>query len=339
MVYINILTYLDYHLFTQQLDKNRFSKDFSFYENSNLDIEWDMVIVFETTKTPKSIRYKKGGLVFIAAEPPMSSVYSNTFLKQFDILFTAHPKIKNFKNIIRQQYFNDWHFGFDSSNQKHNYSFEEIANITRPVKTKNISIITSSQAKLPFHLKRLAMISKLKQSFGDEIDFYGRGFNFVNDKADVILPYKFHICIENTSINDLWTEKFADPLLGFSIPIYIGCPNMEEYFPKDSFYFLDINDVDGAINLLNKILADPIKCYNEKIDKLIQARNLLINNYNIYPTIVNLYLSKKSKLGSAVNINIKPNSNSLEFFIKNYKLRLERFLYKKYFILKNKLKC
>ena len=339
MVYINILTYLDYHLFTQQLDENRFSKEYSFHENSDLDIEWDMVIVFETIKIQKTIRCKKGGLVFIAAEPPMSSVYTNRFLKQFDILFTAHPKINNFKNIIRKQYFNDWHFGFDSANQIHNYSFEEIINMTPPDKTKNISIITSSQAKLPFHLKRLDLISKLNQSFGGEIDFFGRGFNFIDDKAEVILPYRFHICIENTSINDLWTEKFADPILGYSVPVYIGCSNMEEFFPKNSFYYFKINDFEGISNLLNKILSDPIKYYNEKIDDLKFSRELLINNYNIYPTIVNLYLSKKSKLGQAQKFNIIPNSNSLEFILRNYWLRLKRFLYKKYFILKHKLKC
>ena len=338
MININILTYLDYNLFDQQLDLNRFSKDFCFFENSNLDIEWDMVIVFETTKTTKTIKCKKGGLVFIAAEPPMSSVYSNLFLKQFDILFTAHPNIKNFKNIIRKQYFNDWHFGFDTSTKKHRYSFEEIKYLKIPEKIKNISVITSSLAVLPIHLKRLDFISKLKQIFGNEIDFFGRGFNFVDDKADAILPYRFHICVENTNNNDLWTEKFADPLIGYSVPIYIGCTNMDEYFPKDSFYSLNINDPNGAINILNEILADPIKCYNEKLDKLLQARNLLINDYNIYPTLVNLHLSKKINLGNVITINIKPNNFSLEFVIKNYKLRLERFIFKKFYNLKKILK-
>ena len=73
-----------------------------------------------------------------------STVWLFCFLKQFDTIFTAHPKIKKFKNIYREQYFNDWHFGFDYSNKKHNYTFEEIAQMEIPVKSKNISIITSS---------------------------------------------------------------------------------------------------------------------------------------------------------------------------------------------------
>jgi len=338
MVNINILTYLDHSLFDQQLDKNRFSKEYCFYENSALDIEWDMVIVFEAIATFKTIKCKKGGLVFIAGEPPMGSVYSTSFLKQFDTIFTAHPKIKKFKNVIRQQYFNDWHFGFDYSNKKHKYTFEEIVQMKMPNKTKNISIITSSLAVLPFHLKRLDFLTKIKETFGDKIDYYGRGFNFVNDKGDAILPYRFHICIENTSINDLWTEKFADPLLGFSIPIYIGCANIDSYFPKDSFYSLNINDIDGAINILNEILADPVKCYNQKIDKLLQARNLLIDEYNVYPTLVNLYLSQELNFGNVITSTIKPNFDSFEFIFRNYLLRLKRFVYKKYSSLKNVLK-
>lgn len=338
MINVNILTCFNHSLFDHQLDSNRFSKQYSFYENSILDIEWDMVIVFEAIRSPKTIQCKKGGLVFISGEPPMGSVYSTSFLKQFDNIFTAHPKIKKINNIIRHQYFNDWHFGFDYSNKKHKYNFEEIVQMEVPHKSKNISIITSSLAVLPFHLKRLDFITKIKESLGNEIDCYGRGFNFVNDKADAILPYRFHICIENTSMNDLWTEKFADPLLGFSIPIYIGCSNMEEYFPKGSFFSLNINDVDGALNILNEILADPIKCYNEKLEKLLQARNLLINEYNIYPTLVNLYTCHEPNFGNVITSTIIPNFDSFEFVIRNYKLRLIRFSYKKYSILKNTLK-
>lgn len=338
MININILTYLDHNLFSQQLDLNRFSKEYCFFENSTLDIEWDMVVVFEDIKTLKKIKCREGGLVFIAAEPPMGTVYSNIFLKQFDFIFTAHPKIKKLKNINRKQYFNDWHFGLDATSKNHKYGFDEISNMKLPNKTKNISIITSSLAVLPIHLKRLDFIAKIKQTFGDDIDYFGRGFNFINDKADAILPYRFHICIENTNNDDLWTEKLSDPFIGFSIPIYFGCSNMEKYFPKDSYFHLDINDLDGAVLLLKKILSDPIKSYNEKIDKLIVARNLVINDYNIYPMLSNLYQSKKSKLGGIQTVNIKPNSDSKEFLIRNYKLRLERFLFKKYYSIKNKFK-
>lgn len=334
MVNINILTYLNHSLFDQQFDKSRFSKQFNFYQNSTLDIEWDMVVIFEAINKIRTIKCKKGALVFIAGEPPMVSIFTSSFLKQFDTIFISNPKIKNSKNIIRKQFFNDWHFGFDNSEKKHVFTFEELSQMKIPNKTKNISVITSSLAVLPFHLKRLDFINKVKDVFGDKIDYFGKGFNFVNDKKDAILPYRFHLCIENTCINDLWTEKFADPLLGFSIPIYIGCTNMEQYFPNDSFYFLNINDINGSINILNEILSDPVNCYNRKLDNLIMARNLLLNNYNIYPTLVNLYLSNQQNFGDVITSTIQPNFDSVEFRFKNYLLRLNRFIYKKIFFFK-----
>jgi hypothetical protein len=329
MVYINILTYLDHQLFEQQFDHQKFSENYCFYENSTLDIEWDLVVVFESINKPITIRHKKGGLIFIAGEPPLGNVYTRKFLKQFDFIFTAHKKNQNFKNIIREQFFNDWHFGFDHSKRSHKYSFGELQLLKKPTKTKNISIITSSLAVLPIHIKRLDFISALKNSFGDEIDYFGRGFNFIEDKADAIIPYRFHICIENNRTNDLWTEKFADPLLGYSIPIYIGCPNINKYFPEDSFISLDINDINESISVIKEIISDPEKHYNQKIDKLLLARDLLINKYNIYPTLIKLYDEQSSNFGEIISSKINSNLDSLDYKFKNLKLRLIRFTYKK----------
>lgn len=334
MININILTYLDYNLFDQQLDLNSFS-NFCFFENSDLDIEWDMLVVFEDLKFPKKIKCRKGGLVFIAAEPSMSSVYSNIFLKQFDTLFIAHPNHKNKNNLIHKQFYNDWHFGFDFKSKSYKYTFDEIQNLSIPNKTKNISVITSSQAKLPLHLKRLDFIQKIKKVFGDEIDYYGHGFNPIDDKADALLPYRFHICIENECTYDLWTEKFSDPLIAFSVPIYIGCINMENYFPKDSFFQLDINNIDESVALLSEILSNPSKHYNDKLEQLLYSRSLLIEKYNIYPTLVDLFCTKKLSLGDVLISEINPNQSYYQHTLLNYKLRLKRFLFKRFFIFKN----
>lgn len=338
MININILTYLDYNLFDQQFDKTRFSGEYCFYENSSLDIEWDMVVIFEDIKEIKTIRCKKGGLVFISAEPPMSSVYSYRFLNQFDIICSKHSRIKYLKKTwLSLQYVYDWHLGKDPIAKSYKYSFEEIKYMDMPSKTNNISVITSSHAMLPFHHKRLDFLEKIKHVFEDKIDFYGRGFNPIDYKADGILPYRFHICIENASITDYWTEKFADPLLGYSIPIYIGCTNMKKYFPEDSFYTLNINDVSGAITLLNKILADPEKLYNEKIKYLINSRELLIEKYNIYPTLIELYSTNIFNLNSFITTKIKPNFSFFEYAFLNYNLRLKRLLYKIYYNIKKRI--
>ena len=338
MIYINILTYLDHSLFEQQCNFDNYAKNYTFFENSNLDIEWDFVVVFEAINKPINVRHRNGGLIFISGEPPLGSVYTQNFLKQFDIIFSVHTKNPKSKKVIKKQYFNDWHFGLDKLNMRHRYTFNELKNLKKPDKTKNISIITSSLAVLPFHFKRLNFISELKKTFGDDIDYFGRGFNFINDKSDAILPYRFHICIENNFTNDLWTEKFADPLLGYSIPIYIGCPNITNYFPKDSFYILDINDIKSSISTIKKILSDAESYYDQKYKSLISARNLLLDEYNIYPTLINLYINQKNNLGGIISSKIIPNSYTTTFKSLNLKLRIIRFTYKIYYQLLRKFK-
>lgn len=336
MVKVNIITYLQHDLFDQQLDLERFSEDFQFYENSDLDIVWDLVVVFENLKELKKIKCRKGGLIFIAAEPPMSSVYSDSFLNQFDFLFIAHPKHKKRKNLKFNQFFNDWHFGLNHETKRRKYKFNEIKNLKVPKKTKNISTITSSQEKLPMHLKRLKFVNALQKTFKNEIDFYGRGVNPISDKADALLPYRFHICIENERTRDLWTEKFTDPILAYSVPIYIGCTNIKKYFPENSFFQLDINDFEKSIDLLKEILSDPLKYYEEKLPLVKVSRDRIIHQYNIYPTLVNLYKSTEIKLGNPQYHSVKPMESYIQNTLLNYKLRLKRKIYKIYFNLTQK---
>ncbi len=330
MININVLTYLDYNIFDYQLDKKKFAKDFCFYENSSLDIRWDMVVVFEDISRTHNIRCKKGGLIFISAEPPISSVYSNRFLKQFDIIYSVHPGVKRLKKIhFPYQYFYDWHFGKNPKLQTYKFSFDEILKLEIPIKTKNISVITSSQAKFPLHLKRLEFIEELKKTFDGQIDFFGRGSNEIVYKSDGILPYRFHICIENQCLDNYWTEKFADPLIGYSIPIYCGCTNMDTFFNKDSFISLNINDINKSKELIASILEDPINIYNDKMSKLKLARNLLINEYNIFPTLACLYKSNQANLSDFQKIIIKPNHLFPEHSLLNYNLRFKRYFLKK----------
>lgn len=44
--------------------------------------------------------------------------------------------------------------------------------------------------------------------------------------------YKFHICIENFLLDDYFSEKIINPLVSNTIPIYLGCNKITEYFPK-----------------------------------------------------------------------------------------------------------
>ena len=77
MININIFTETPSRIeFLQQINFEKFPKsEYYFAENSTEDIDWDLVVVYEGVKQPVNFRCKKGNLIFISGEPPMSRVY------------------------------------------------------------------------------------------------------------------------------------------------------------------------------------------------------------------------------------------------------------------------
>lgn len=62
-----------------------------------------------------------------------------------------------------------------------------------------------------------------------------------NTKIDIISRYRFTIAFENSISLDYVTEKFYQPLIAGSIPIYLGAPNVSEFSPGKQAY-IDVND-------------------------------------------------------------------------------------------------
>ena len=104
-------------------------------------------------------------------------------------------------------------------------------------------------------------------------------------KYEGLQNYKYSICIENCRKENYFTEKFTDAILCWTIPIYYGCSNISNFFPKDSYYEIDItkdNCYEDVINIINKPITE------ENIKSLKIARNLILNKYNIWNIINDL---------------------------------------------------
>jgi len=71
--------------------------------------------------------------------------------------------------------------------------------------------------------------------------------------------YKFIIAFENVIDTDYVTEKFYEPLIKGSVPIYLGAPNIDDFAPGDNC-FVDVRKFENP-----KSLADFIKaCYDDE---------------------------------------------------------------------------
>lgn len=330
MININILTESEHReLFLYMLDKNRYPEsEYHIVENSEEDILWDLVVVYEGIHRLHNVRCRKGGLVFISGEPPMSRVYAPPFLKQFDTLITQHPNLKHPNNIQWQPCMN-WHVGVDySQNFKSIFTFNEMAALEPMSKTKNISMITSALRMMPGHNRRMNFVEVLKKRLGDKVDLYGRGIRPINTKYEALKDYRFAICIENSNIPHYWTEKFADPILSYTVPIYFGCTNINDYFDHRSYISIDINDISGALNTLQAILDNPEKVYQEHLPFVKEARKKILTEYSIFPTLMSMFALHLEQKTEPVEVTLRPASSYWMQKWLHYKLRLTRLLYK-----------
>lgn len=326
---INIITAYEKPIFMHQLDTKRFERKIYFAENSHENIIWDFVVVFQNlTHEFDGIKYRKGGLIFIAGEPECAEPYCRKFLQQFDYAIVPHPH-SNYSPIIHTNPALNWHYGRSYSKGCFKYDFEEL-NVAPPIsdKHKNISMMCSNKTMMPGHVMRYKFYKLLKEKLEGKIDFFGAGIRLVDDKADILNPYRFHICIENSKDEHYWTEKIADPILGLSVPIYCGAPNIYDYFPKDSLILIDINKPLEALEIIRIILDSPEMEYQKRLPALLEARKLLINKYNLFPMLENFIQEQKPVLGDVKNLHIIPYTEMTLWKIRMSFARVKRFAFK-----------
>ena len=72
-------------------------------------------------------------------------------------------------------------------------------------------------------------------------------------KLATISRYKFCLCMENALDVDYVTEKFYDPLLVATVPVYRGAPNIERFSPGENA-FINANEFSGPEELCSYLM-------------------------------------------------------------------------------------
>jgi hypothetical protein len=114
-------------------------------------------------------------------------------------------------------------------------------------KNKLVSIIVSEKNSTIGHKLRHEIVRK----FGDIIDVYGRGYNSVDKKIEALQDYKYSIVIENDKFDYYFTEKINDCFATGTVPIYWGCPSIEDFYNKNGIISFD--SLDELDKILQKI--------------------------------------------------------------------------------------
>lgn len=286
---VNILHDFEYDLFSYIAGKTSSFPDVFLYENSTEPKIWDFVIVFESIRVPYDLHVRDGGLIFISGEPPEFSVLPRSFVDQFDIVFSSSNLKFGKALIVGRQIYNNWHFGLSHTMKEYQYSFDELSRLKMPSKTKALSMISSDLRRTSEHRTRFDLFERLKKDFGSHIGMYGRGSNFIDDKRQALIPYRYHIAIENCSVMGVWTEKLADSFLGFCCPIYSGCPDVVSFFPESSILKVDASKIDDVVAVVDDILANSEITYKERIESIVDSRQRLFKQYNILSLAISLF--------------------------------------------------
>ena len=282
-------------------------------------------------------------VVYVSMEPTEKmSQASGKFLEQFSHLIICDRDIKH-RNLIYSMWLT-WNAGIVMTREKNkkthyvkNFFINKFNNVVhpnvrfnydqfsrmKPVKKLNkISVILSDKDFSEGHKKRIEFVNKIiKLPISKYIDVYGHGFNSIPDKWDAIAPYKYHLVLENSVQKNYWSEKLADAFLGFSFPIYYGCPDIYDYFSKDSLGVIDIENIDHAVKILQGMIDD--KIYDNNMQAIDISRNQVLNQYNIFNLISKLAINKSLKYENVtLNINM--------FFKDSLIKKLARFILSKF---------
>ena len=102
-------------------------------------------------------------------------------------------------------------------------------------KSKKTSMICSGRSSCSGHIVRNTWARELK----DHLDLYGRNIRPVNKVEEALCDYMFSVVIENGSYSTYFTEKIMNCFASGTVPIYLGSPDIGNYFNMDGIIMLE----------------------------------------------------------------------------------------------------
>lgn len=257
-----------------------------------IDADCAFLVVYDEPRQAFSTNLPPERRMVILSEPPGIKVYRKGYLDQFGMLHgpiagagagarttITHPALPWFYGV-----------GFEPSGLVANETVDTLLAMPPPPKECAISLVISNKVQTPKHRARLAFVEHLQRQLGGRVMIFGRGFQPLRDKAEVIRPYAYHLVLENNDIDHFWTEKTADAYLGWALPVFSGCANLAAHFPEGSFVPVDIADTSRAIAIIARLLDE--NPYQAHLPAIAEARQRLMREHNLFPLLARMAASK-----------------------------------------------
>ena len=249
--------------------------------------ECDYLVILDHPKEDFSVKVKESNIIHICQEPPNETSLYRQYGNKYNSLIINQIDTK--KNNILFHGALPWHINKD-------YDFLSNLTLDNLKKENKISWITSNKNTTKGHMQRMNFLDRIKDL--DFVHLYGRGIKDIDDKWDALYDAKYSIAYENFSNDYYWTEKISDAFLAFSMPIYVGCKKISDFFPEKSYIQIDPND--KHIKLFFKDLIKS-NTFEERKEYISEARNLILEKYQLFPYLIDLFENIESK-GKTKNI-------------------------------------
>lgn len=219
--------------------------------------------------------------IFITNEPSSVKNYGTDFLAQFGhIITTQEPEVIHHPGAIFRQSGYRWFYG---AGREPVMDYDTIsANVPREKSALISTVCSAKKQGHTLHAARYDFTWRLKSDL-PELEIFGRGVRPVDDKAEALDPFKYHIVVENHVGKDHWSEKLSDAFLGLSLPFYHGCPNAADYFPTGSFVPINIHDYENSLATIRSAIAEGL--FEKRLDDLLEARRRVLDEHQIFPMV------------------------------------------------------
>ncbi|MCP4645837.1 MAG: glycosyltransferase family 1 protein [bacterium] len=170
-----------------------------------------------------------------------------------------------------------------------------------PPKSKPCSVVMSWKGYYPGHKHRQRLAMGHLAAMHETVDIWGHlqppgthempvGFPHwkgdlpVREKDAGLNQYYYHVCAENSSQRGYFTEKIIDAWLCECLPLYWGCPNLDDYVPAESYVRLPMEKPAECAEMIREIIASP-DLWRERLPAIREARRMMLDHWQVWPSL------------------------------------------------------
>jgi hypothetical protein len=279
-------------------------KSYEFVDNNP-----DFTIVFGKTEFDK-IETPKDRNFFFSQEPLWSPNEDRSRFDLFSKIIISDKTIFENKKEYVESLLPMFYAGHGEYHEDKNYDWGLFLKDSNFNKTKSTSVIVRKDYASYWDSLEIKDISKIiyrlrtdlsiKLSENENIDIFGthwenNGKNIFGsawNKRVALNDYRFSFCSENSIQKNYISEKFWDVVLTDTVPIYLGCSNIDEYIPSD--YYINLNQYGNDIDVMNDLICDITKnsetLYKLYEPKIKELKKMFFNDerFNLWIKIKNL---------------------------------------------------